>query len=108
MFIIRLRSHLRLLLLALAVLCLLLLPLLLLNAEVQGRLASVLYPTYLEQTALYDPEGNLIHMETTREIGSAAALESLRECAQAETLDPQILQKFQEGAEVVRSTKHCK
>jgi len=108
MFTIRLRSHLRFLLLALAILCLLLLPLFLLSTENQGRLSSFLFPASLEQTLLYDEEGNLIHVETIRATGSEVALESLQECAQGETLDPEIQQAFQEGETTVRHTKQCK
>ena len=107
MFAIRRRFYLCFLLLALAVL--LLLPFFLFNAENQGPLSSFLSPPYLERTLTYDEEGNLIHVETVRAIGDPAALESLRECAQAETLDPQIQQKRMEGVTgAIRSTKRCK
>ncbi len=88
----------------------LLAPVLLLPDQDPFGLATLLSPTYLEQTVTYDSEGNVIDTITEKAIGDPDRLASLAECAEEmdQALQAQKAQSRPAGATVFKGQHTCR
>ena len=75
-------------------------PLFLLQGQDPSGLVTRLSPAYLEQTVVYDEDGNVVESTTVRAVGSPAYLASLEECSEEtlQSMQPQMEQAFERGA----------
>ena len=89
---------------------LLVLPLFLIQNGDPSELVTRLFPAHLEQTVVYDEDGNVIETTTVRAVGDPTHLALLQECAEEmmQTVQPQMEQAFQAGATEFKAQRSCR
>ena len=84
-------------------------PLFLLQGRDPSGLVTRLLPAHLEQTVVYDEDGNVVEITTVQAVGNPAHLASMEECTKEmiKSVQPQMEQAFQAGATEFKAQHTC-